>query len=58
MVTRYELPRIAAFQFTCLGIVDGGVNTSLALDTHGKSLSYRLLAMPVEVPPARAGARG
>jgi hypothetical protein len=28
-------------------VVDGGVTTSLALDTHGKSLSSRLLSLPI-----------
>jgi hypothetical protein len=44
-VLRYELPLLPALQFVCTGIRDGGVTTSLALDTHGKSLSSRLLAL-------------
>jgi len=44
-VVRFELPRISALQFVCEGVLDGGVTTSLALDTHAKSLSSRLLAM-------------
>jgi hypothetical protein len=44
-VTRYELPRIRSLQFVCTGIRGGGVTVSLALDTHGKSLSSRLLAV-------------
>jgi hypothetical protein len=44
-VRRFELPLLPALQFVCTGIRDGGVTTSLALDTHGKSLSSRLLAM-------------
>ena len=34
------------------GALDGGVNSSLNLDTHGKSLSYRLLDLPIRVPKA------
>ena len=49
-VTRYDLPRLAAYNFVLEGALDGGVNLSLALDTHGKSRSSVLLAMPVEVP--------
>ncbi|QYH37728.1 hypothetical protein GYM62_02535 [Algoriphagus sp. NBT04N3] len=44
-VIRYVLPELKAIQFTCLNALSGGVNTSLALDTHGKSLSYALLEM-------------
>ena len=44
-VRRYELPLLPALQFVCTGVRDGGVTTSLALDTHGKSLSSRLLAL-------------
>lgn len=44
-VVRYELPRICSLQFVCSGVRDGGVTVSLALDTHGKSLSSRLLAL-------------
>jgi hypothetical protein len=44
-VLRYELPLLPALHFVCTGIRDGGVTTSLALDTHGKSLSSRLLAL-------------
>lgn len=49
-VVRYELPNLGALHFVCHEIVDGGVTTSLALDTHGKSLSSRLLSMEVNVP--------
>src|SRR2546423_1165762 len=44
-VRRYELPLLPALQFVCTDVLDGGVTTSLALDTHGKSLSSRLLAL-------------
>lgn len=44
-VVRYELPGLCALQFVCHQVIDGGVTTSLALDTHGKSLSSRLLAL-------------
>lgn len=49
-VQRFELPRITALQFVCHGIIDGGVTTSLTLDTHGKTLSSRLLALALDVP--------
>jgi hypothetical protein len=42
-VRRYELPALGALQFVCDHSLAGGVTTSLALDAHGKSLSYALL---------------
>lgn len=55
-VQRFELPNVCALQFVCHGIVGGGVTTSLALDTHGKSLSSRLLAMAIDLPSPGAAA--
>ncbi len=49
-VTRYDLPRLAALNFVIDDVLEGGVNGALNLDGHGKTLSYHLLAMPVEVP--------
>ena len=49
-VTRYELPNLGAFNFVLEETLQGGVNDSLNLDTHGKSRSAHLLAMMVEVP--------
>ena len=49
-VTRYELPNLGAFNFVLEETLQGGVNDSLNLDTHGKSRSAYLLAMTVEVP--------
>jgi hypothetical protein len=49
-VTRYALPNLGAFNFVLEETLQGGVNDSLNLDTHGKSRSAHLLAMMVEVP--------
>lgn len=49
-VTRYVLPKIEAMNFVLEGVLDGGVNDALNLDTHGKGLSFWLLDMPVLVP--------
>ena len=49
-VTRYELPNLRAFNFVLEETLQGGVNDSLNLDTHGKSRSAVLLAMMVDVP--------
>ena len=46
-IRRYELPGLWALQFVCDRSLNGGVTTSLALDAHGKSLSYALLEMSV-----------
>jgi hypothetical protein len=47
-VIRYEIPGIHALQFTCYQALGPGVTTSLALDAHGKSLSYALLEIEIE----------
>ncbi|MGE5096191.1 MAG: hypothetical protein ACM3SO_13695 [Betaproteobacteria bacterium] len=49
-VTRYLLPRLAAMNFVIDGVLDGGVNGSLNLDAHGKSLAFLLLEMPIQIP--------
>ncbi len=47
-IERYELPNLPALQFVCRQALLGGVTTSLAMDTHGKSLSFALLEMWIE----------
>lgn len=49
-VERYCLPNVAALNFVLERSLAGGVTRSLALDRHGKTLSYHLLSMSVEVP--------
>lgn len=49
-VRRYDLPLLHAFNFVIDDVLEGGVNGSLNLDGHGKTNSFRLLAMPVRVP--------
>ncbi|TCP21155.1 hypothetical protein EV207_1459 [Scopulibacillus darangshiensis] len=46
-VIRYELANIKALNFVCYKSLLGGVTTSLAMDTHGKSLSSALLEMEI-----------
>lgn len=46
-IRRYELANLNALQFVCERSLAGGVTTSLALDAHGKSLSYALLELEV-----------
>ena len=48
---RYELPNLHALNFVIEGALQGGVNASLGLDRHGKTLSYLLLGdVFVDVP--------
>jgi hypothetical protein len=49
-VRRYELPKLCAFNFVLDDVLDGGVNGSLGLDGHGKTLSFLLLAANIEMP--------
>lgn len=53
-VTRHLLPNLHAMNFVLDGVLDGGVNDALNLDSHGKALSFLLLDMPVQVPAALA----
>lgn len=46
-VTRYLLPNLHAMNFVLEDVLDGGVNDSLNLDMHGKTLSYHLLSMKI-----------
>lgn len=46
-VNRYLLPRLGGMNIVIDDILDGGVNESLNLDMHGKSLSFYLLTMSI-----------
>ena len=47
-VTRYEMDDLHGLNFVLLDALEGGVNTSLNLDSHGKSFSYLILGLPLE----------
>jgi len=48
---RYELPKLQALNFVIANALQGGVNATLGLDRHGKTLSYLLLGeIMVDVP--------
>jgi hypothetical protein len=49
-VKRFLLPKLGAMNFILDDVLDGGVNDSLNLDSHGKTLSFHLLNMQVELP--------
>ncbi len=48
-VTRYHLDQLHGLNFVMQDAIEGGVNGSLNLDSHGKSWSYLLLALEVEI---------
>ena len=49
-ITRYLLPQLHAVNFVIDAVLDGGVNDSLNLDSHGKSLAGFLLDVQLQVP--------
>jgi hypothetical protein len=50
-VKRYVLPKLGALNFVLDGVLDGGVNDSLNLDSHGKALAFAVLDVEIEIPP-------
>lgn len=46
-VKRYEMPSIGALNFVMGRALGGGVTRSLALDAHGKCLSFALLTLDI-----------
>ena len=50
-VKRYVLPKLPAMNFVIDNALEGGVNSSLGLDGHGKALSFLVLGdITVKVP--------
>ncbi|WP_029001192.1 AtuA-related protein [Azohydromonas australica] len=49
-VTRHLLPKLQAMNFVLEGVLDGGVNDALNLDSHGKALAFLLLEIEIDVP--------
>lgn len=49
-VRRYVLPKLGALNFVLEDVLDGGVNAALNLDSHGKTLAFLLLDLPVLIP--------
>jgi hypothetical protein len=48
-VRRYSIDHLCALNFVMEQALEGGVNESLNLDSHGKSWSFLLLALPIEL---------
>jgi hypothetical protein len=49
LIERFEIPALNGLNFVLHDALEGGVNASLNLDFHGKSFSFLLLALPVEI---------
>ena len=49
-VQRFLLPQRQSMNFVLDDVLDGGVNSALNLDSHGKSFSFMLMSLPVEIP--------
>ena len=47
-VTRYEIEHLHGLNFVMQDALEGGVNASLNLDSHGKSWSYLILGLKLE----------
>ena len=56
-VVRYDLPKLAAFNFVLDNVLEGGVNASLGLDGHGKALSFLLLDLTIDLDARTASKR-
>jgi transcription termination factor Rho len=48
-IRRYEVDSLCALNFVMDQALEGGVNESLNLDSHGKSWSFLLLGLPIEL---------
>jgi hypothetical protein len=48
-IRRFELDHLAALNFVMDQALEGGVNESLNLDSHGKSWSFLLLGLEIEL---------
>lgn len=46
-VERYEMEHLGGLNFVLHEALEGGVNRSLNLDSHGKSFSYLVLGLPI-----------
>ena len=49
-VTRYDLPKIHAFNFVLKQSLGGGGTVSLRIDTQGKTYAGALMRLKVQVP--------
>ncbi|MDF2233926.1 hypothetical protein P2H44_15300 [Albimonas sp. CAU 1670] len=47
---RYEIPHLHVLNYVIERGLEGGVNASLNLDAHGKSFSFLLLELEIDLP--------
>ena len=47
-IERYVIPHLHGLNFVMEGALEGGVNRSLNLDSHGKSWSYLCLGLEID----------
>ena len=52
-VKRYAIDQLHGLNFVMGDALEGGVNTSLGLDSHGKSWSFLILGLEIDVPDNR-----
>jgi hypothetical protein len=48
-IRRYSIDHLCALNFVMAQALEGGVNETLNLDSHGKSWSFLLLGLPLEL---------
>ena len=48
-VTRYEMAHLNGLNLVMQDALEGGVNSSLNLDAHGKSWSFLILTVPLPI---------
>ena len=48
-IRRFELDRLGGLNFVMDEALEGGVNESLNLDSHGKSWSFLVLGLEIEI---------
>ena len=48
-IERYEIDHLQGLNFVLHDALEGGVNASLNLDSHGKSWSYLILGMALDL---------
>lgn len=49
-VRKYEMKYVSGINFVIENALEGGVNQSLNLDGHGKTLSYLVLSLEISIP--------
>ena len=57
-VERYELDHLHGLNFVLHDAIEGGVNSSLNLDSHGKSWSFLVLALELDIADTNLPATG